>query len=151
MRVAARRSSCCLLPSRRSSRTPHNVVAIVSFPPLLLSSRAFCSTMAFVTSFVIVATLALGSRPRRRLARVWAKRSVGECEDEDPHSKVSSHFGSWSPNGLPNFQKEIAEVKTPCIEEFFYIIGKILKCRCLKWACMTHLDIYNTSHGKKKG
>jgi hypothetical protein len=32
-----------------------------------------------------------------------------------------------------------------------YIIGKLLKCRCLKWARMTHLDICNTSYGKKKG
>jgi len=32
----------------------------------------------------------------------------------------------------------------------FYIIGKLLKSRCLKWACMTCLDIYNTSYGKKK-
>jgi hypothetical protein len=32
-----------------------------------------------------------------------------------------------------------------------YIIGKLLKCRCLKWALMTHLDICNTSYGKKKG
>jgi hypothetical protein len=33
----------------------------------------------------------------------------------------------------------------------FYIIGKLLKCRCLKWARMMHLDIWNTSYGKKKG
>jgi hypothetical protein len=26
-----------------------------------------------------------------------------------------------------------------------------LKCRWLKWACMTHLDIWNTSYGQKKG
>ncbi len=32
-----------------------------------------------------------------------------------------------------------------------YIIGKLLKCRCLKWARMTHSDIYNTSYGKNKG
>jgi hypothetical protein len=31
-----------------------------------------------------------------------------------------------------------------------YIIGKLLKCKCLKWACMTHLDICNTSYGKRK-
>jgi hypothetical protein len=31
-----------------------------------------------------------------------------------------------------------------------YIIGNLLKCRCLKWSCMTLLDIYNTSYGKKK-
>jgi hypothetical protein len=32
-----------------------------------------------------------------------------------------------------------------------YIIGKLLKCRCLKWARMTHLDICNISYGKKSG
>ncbi len=26
-----------------------------------------------------------------------------------------------------------------------------MKLRCLKWACMTHLDIWNTSYGRKKG
>jgi hypothetical protein len=30
-------------------------------------------------------------------------------------------------------------------------IGKLLKLRCLKWARMTHLDIWNTSYGQKKG
>jgi len=33
----------------------------------------------------------------------------------------------------------------------FYTIGKLLKRRCLKWARMTHLDIWNTSYGQKKG
>jgi hypothetical protein len=32
-----------------------------------------------------------------------------------------------------------------------YIIGKLLKRKCPKWACMTHLDICNTSYGQKKG
>jgi hypothetical protein len=32
-----------------------------------------------------------------------------------------------------------------------YIIGKLLKLRCLKWARITHLDIWNTSYGQKKG
>ncbi len=32
-----------------------------------------------------------------------------------------------------------------------YIIGKLLKCRCLKWAYITHLNIWNTSYGQKKG
>jgi hypothetical protein len=32
-----------------------------------------------------------------------------------------------------------------------YIIGKILERRCLKWARITHLDIWNTSYGQKKG
>jgi hypothetical protein len=104
-----------------------------------------------ITQLFIIATLALGSRPRQRFVRAQAKSSVRECEDDDSHSQMSSHFGSWSPGGLPNLQRVIAEVKTPRIEEFFISLEKLLKCRCLKWARMTHLDIYNTSYSKKKG
>jgi hypothetical protein len=32
-----------------------------------------------------------------------------------------------------------------------YTIGKLLKCRCRKWACMSHLNICSMSYGKKKG
>jgi hypothetical protein len=32
-----------------------------------------------------------------------------------------------------------------------YIIGNLLELRCLKWARMTHLNIWNTSYGQKKG
>jgi hypothetical protein len=63
---------------------------------------------------------------------------------------VNSHFGSWSPGGLPNLQRTIAKVKTHWIEKFL-IIEKLLECICLKWIFMTHLDIWNTSYGQKKG
>jgi hypothetical protein len=33
----------------------------------------------------------------------------------------------------------------------FYTIRKLLERRCLKWARLTHLDIWNTSYGQKKG
>jgi hypothetical protein len=32
-----------------------------------------------------------------------------------------------------------------------YIIGKLSKRRCLKWARIAHLDIWNTSYDQKKG
>jgi hypothetical protein len=32
-----------------------------------------------------------------------------------------------------------------------YTIGKVLKCRCRKWPCMSHSDIFSTSYGWKKG
>jgi len=64
---------------------------------------------------------------------------------------VSSHFGNWNPNGLPNFQRAIIEKSNPLNRRFHYIIGKLLKCKCLKWARMTHLDTQNTSYGQKKG
>jgi hypothetical protein len=35
--------------------------------------------------------------------------------------------------------------------EVLYIIKKLLDRKCLKWACMTHLNIENTSYGQKKG
>jgi hypothetical protein len=32
-----------------------------------------------------------------------------------------------------------------------YINGKVSKCRCPKWPCMSHLDICSPSYGQKKG
>jgi hypothetical protein len=37
-----------------------------------------------------------------------------------PHSQVSSHFGNWSPNGLPNLQRAIPGVKNHCWRSFLY-------------------------------
>ncbi len=34
--------------------------------------------------------------------------------------------------------------------DVFYIIGKLLELRCLKWARVAHLDIRNTNYGPKK-
>ncbi len=45
-----------------------------------------------------------------------------ECKrvrgNEPPHCQMSSHFGSWSLNGLLNFYKAISRVKTHWIEKF---------------------------------
>jgi len=41
--------------------------------------------------------------------------------------------------------------QNPMAWQVLYIIGKILKIRCLKWARITHLDIWNTNYGQKKG
>jgi len=35
--------------------------------------------------------------------------------------------------------------------DVLYIIRKLLERRCLKWAHIAHLDIWNTSYGQKKG
>jgi hypothetical protein len=35
--------------------------------------------------------------------------------------------------------------------DVLYIIGKLLERRCLKWARLAHLNIWNTSYGQKKG
>jgi hypothetical protein len=46
----------------------------------------------------------------------------------------------WTPKSSEN----------PLPWRVLYIIGKLLKRRFLKWACMTHLGIWNTSYGQKK-
>ncbi len=55
-------------------------------------------------------------------------------------------MGLGSPLGLLKTQSAISGVKTPRIE-VFYIVEKVLKCRCPKWTHMSHLDIYSTSYG----
>jgi len=49
------------------------------------------------------------------------------------------------------FSKSNCRGQNPLDWRVFYIIRKLLKLRCLKWARMTHLDIWNTSYGQKKG
>jgi hypothetical protein len=61
-----------------------------------------------------VVTLALGSWAKLELAKVRAKNEAEshisyswECGrvlgNEPSHFQVSSHLGSWNPDGLPNF------------------------------------------------
>jgi hypothetical protein len=78
-----------------------------------------------------------------RVQRVWG--------NEPSHSQVNSHVGSWSP------EKTLESLECKCRgqnslpQRVLYIIRKLLKCRCLKWACMAHLDIWNTSYWQRKG
>jgi hypothetical protein len=77
----------------------------------------------------IIATLALGLWPRQGFAKVWAKTGheshiscSRKCKrvwgNEPSHFQVNSHFGSWSPDGLLNFQRAIAGVKIHWIKNF---------------------------------
>jgi hypothetical protein len=75
--------------------------------------------------------------------RVWG--------NEPSHSQVNSQCGSWSPKWTPNFLECNYRVQNPSIWKVLYIIWKLLKRRCLKWAHITHLDIWNTSYDQKKG
>jgi hypothetical protein len=63
----------------------------------------------------------------------------------------NSHVGSWSLERTPKFSERDCRGQNSSPWRVLYIIGKLLKCRCLKWACMAHLDIWNTSYGQKKG
>jgi hypothetical protein len=77
--------------------------------------------------------------------RVW--------ESEPSHSQVNSHVRSWwewSPKRTPKTSKSVLRGQNSMARCALYINDKLLKCRCLKWAQLAHLDIWNTSYGQKK-
>jgi hypothetical protein len=98
-------------------------------------------------------------------ARVWKVASQEEAQEshscsreckrvwgsEPSHSQVNSQCGSWNPKWTPKFLESDFKGQNPFLWRVIYIIGKLLKRRCLKWARMTHLDIWNISYGQKKG
>jgi hypothetical protein len=110
----------------------------------------------------IIATLTLGSRPRQGVARLLTKRKTWESHhmllgvqkewgNEPSHSQVNSHVGSWSPKWTIEFSEHNCIGQNPSSQKVVYIIEKLLKRRCLKWACIAHLDIWNMSYDQKKG
>jgi hypothetical protein len=104
----------------------------------------------------------LGLATKAKACKVVAKREAQESPhmllgvqrvwgNEPSHSQVNPHCGSWSLKWTPTFLERNCRGQNPFVWKVLYIIGKLLKCRCLKWACMTHLDIWNTSYDQKKG
>ncbi len=75
--------------------------------------------------------------------RVWG--------NEPSHSQVNSHVGSWSPERTPKSSERNFRGQKSSPWRVLYIIEKLLKFKCLKWARIAHLDIWNTSYGQKKG
>jgi len=71
----------------------------------------------------------------------------GKCEDETrtPKSGNLESFGTPATSDL-NYR---GQNTSPW--GVFYIVGKVLKCRCRKWPRISHWDIYITSYGQKKG
>jgi len=109
-----------------------------------------------------VATLALGSRPRQR-----GCKGAGQEEARESHHilpGVQESVREWTltlPRQLPLWEMESRWTPETLESDFrgqnsmacgvFYIIEKLLKRRCLKWARIAHLDIWNTSYDQKKG
>jgi hypothetical protein len=111
---------------------------------------------------ITFATLALGLWPRQGVARLWAKRENWKSHhmlsrvqrvwgNEPSHSQVNSHVGSWSPKWTLESSEHNCRGQNPLPWKILYIIEKLLKRRCLKWAMWAHFNIQNTSYGQKKG
>ncbi len=70
-----------------------------------------------------------------------------KCEDEINTPKM----GTWESSGTPKTSEFDCGHQNILYWGVLYIIGKLSKCRCQKWACMNHLNICSKSYGKKKG
>jgi hypothetical protein len=76
---------------------------------------------------------------------------VGKCE------RMNLHTPKWAPALRVGVLMELwifrewLQGSNPLNWRITYIIVNLLKLRCLKWACMTHLDTKNTSYGQKNG
>jgi hypothetical protein len=137
-------------------------------PPLNMYVKEFSRWVAFPTDFInwlittYVATLTLGSRPRPR-----GCKGAGQEEARESHHillGVQENVREWTLTllrQLPLWEMESQWTHRISESDFrgqnsmacdvLYIIEKILKRICLKWAHITHLDIWNTSYGQKKG
>jgi hypothetical protein len=112
----------------------------------------------------IIATLTLGSWPRQMLAKVRIKsgleshiscprgvESMGECENWT--STLPSEVPLWELESRWSlkFSKSNFRGQNPSDWDVPYNVENVLEHRCLKWVCMTNLDIWNTIYGQKKG
>jgi hypothetical protein len=71
----------------------------------------------------------------------------GKCE-------VAIHTpenGTWESSGTPKKSERDCRGQNTLQQSVIYNVGKVLKCRCPKWPLMSHLNIYSTSYGSKKG
>jgi hypothetical protein len=94
-----------------------------------------------------------GYGPRRRHgSHITCSRECQRVWGYEPsHSQVNSHCRSWSPKWTPKILKHNFRGQNPSSWSVLYITRKLLKHRCLKWARIAHLDIWNTSYGQNKG
>ncbi len=71
----------------------------------------------------------------------------GKCE-------VATHTpekGTWESSRTPKNSERNCRGQNTSNWGVFYTVEKVLKCKCPKWPRMSHLDIYCTSYGRKKG
>jgi hypothetical protein len=73
---------------------------------------------------------------------LWAK-----CEGE-AHTPKSGNLESF---GTPKNSEPELKGQNTSNWGVLGVIGKVLKCRCLNWPRIGHLDIFSPSYGQKKG
>jgi hypothetical protein len=70
----------------------------------------------------------------------YTPKSAKECEGMNLHTPKELPFWELESRWTSKFLEGNCKGQNPMDWKFLYIIGKLLKRRCLKWARMTHLD-----------
>jgi hypothetical protein len=105
--------------------------------------KFFTNSLRFITrSEVDLQQNHQGVRVQRCRNPTLAKR-----KDETHTPKV----GDLESFGTPKSLEFDSKGKNTSSWGVFGVVGKVLKCRCLKWPCIGHLDICSPSYGQKKG
>jgi hypothetical protein len=60
-------------------------------------------------------------------------------------------MGTWESSGTPKNSELDCKGQNTLPWGVLYVVGKVLKHRCRKWSCMSHLDICSTCYVWKKG
>jgi len=81
------------------------------------------------------------------LCEVVTTPLLEECEDDI----YILEMGTWESSETPEISELNCRGQNTSPWGVPHVIGKLLKCKCRKWPCMSHLDICSTSYGKKKG
>jgi hypothetical protein len=116
----------------------------------------------YLWGYPYVTTLALGSRPKQGGCKVVGQErsprvtfhalgSAKECEGMNLHTPKWTPCWELESQWTPKSLERNCKGQNPLAWRIIYIIGNLLKRRCLKWACIAHLDIWNTSYDQKKG
>jgi hypothetical protein len=122
----------------------------VTHPICIGCHVSVCPHMS-IASIKIVATLALGSQPRQGFAKVRAKYEAWESHFMFPGVQKSvrewtltlpSELSIWELDSrwTPESSESDCRGQNHLDSKVPYIIENFLKHRCLKWACMTHLE-----------
>ncbi len=80
-----------------------------------------------------------------------APGSVGKCEEWTLTLPKELSFWELESRWTSKFSKGDYRGQNPMDWRVFYIIEKLLECKCLKWACVTHFDTSYANYGQKKG
>jgi hypothetical protein len=109
-----------------------------------------------------VVTLALSSQPRQGGCKVAGQEEgLGVTSHVPENAKSVREWTLTLPSELPSWELESKwnpeylecdyRGQNTSVWKVLYIIENILKHKCLKWAFMTRLHIWNISYDKKKG